>query len=143
MKGFDIYDSIDTFVGENSNFTFTYIGRENGNFKNTSVIAPLFGEDLGKCLSKYDVYVSGSLFDPGPNHVLESLSCRIPTYVYSQGGGCVEFAGKSHVYETFEDLEKILVSKKYKKNILIPDDWEECMSQYFKLFEEIVQNRNI
>ena len=137
MKGFDIYEKLDKFVKENSDFTFTYIGRENGNFKNTTVIEPLFGEDLGKCLSKYDVYISGSLFDPGPNHILESLACNIPTYVYIDGGGCVEFAGNTHAYNTFEDLKDMLMIKNYTKNTFIPDSWQECMSQYFNLFKII------
>ena len=139
MKGFDIYNAIDEFVGLNEDFTFTYIGRENGTFKNTSVIDPLFGKHLGECLSKYDVYISGSLFDPGPNHILESLSCEIPTYVHSMGGGCVEFAGKTHMYETFEELKETLNSKNYNKNFLTPQSWGECMSQYFNLFKELIK----
>ena len=137
MKGFDVYDWIDNFVGHQSDFTFTYIGRENGTFKNTKVIQPLFGKDLGSCLSKYNIYISGSLFDPGPNHILESLACKIPTYVYSDGGGCVEFAGKSHVYKGFEDLEKILILKNYDNNILSPSTWDECMIEYFDLFKSL------
>ena len=137
MKGFDIYDKIDEFVGQNSDFTFTYIGRENGTFKNTSVIEPLFGKDLGTRLSEYDVYISGSLFDPGPNHILESISCKIPTYVHHQGGGCIEFAGKSHVYRSFEDLKNILQLKKYERNSFKTHDWNECMRQYFNLFKSL------
>jgi hypothetical protein len=88
-------------------------------------------------LSKYDVYISGSLFDPGPNHILESLACNIPTYVYIDGGGCVEFAGNTHAYNTFEDLKDMLMIKNYTKNTFIPDSWQECMSQYFNLFKII------
>ena len=48
MKGFDFYNQLDEFVGENDEFTFTYIGREIGSFKNTNVVEPLFGEALEK-----------------------------------------------------------------------------------------------
>lgn len=137
MKGFDIYDRLDEFVGQNNDFTFTYIGRENGTFKNTNVIEPLFGKELGRCLSQYDVYISGSLFDPGPNHILESISCEIPTYVHSSGGGCIEFAGESHVYNSFEKLKSILESKTYNENSFTPHDWRECMRQYFNLFKSL------
>lgn len=137
MKGFDVYDWIDSFVGQRDDFTFTYIGRENGTFKNSKVIQPLFGKDLGDCLSKYDVYISGSLFDPGPNHILESLACNIPTYVYADGGGCVEFAGKSHAFDSFENLEKLLISKDYKNNEMTPQTWSECMVKYLDLFRNL------
>ena len=127
LKGFDVYDWLDSWVGENTDFTFTYIGRENGSFKNTNVVAPLFGKELGDELGKYDVYVSASRHDPGPNHVLESLASEIPTYVHSDGGGSLEFAGVSHGYSTVQDLEAILTSKNYAKNSMIPQDWKTCM----------------
>ena len=53
LKGFDIYDRLDEFVGLNSNrFTFTYIGRERGSFKNTKLVHPLSGKALGSELGK-------------------------------------------------------------------------------------------
>jgi len=136
MKGFDFYNEIDNFVGENEDFTFTYIGREMGTFKNTKVIPPLFGEELGRELGKYDLYISASRFDPGPNHILESLACKIPTYVYTEGGGCIEFAGEDMVFKDTEELLSIITSKKYKQNKMQPTDWESCLNQYFNLFEK-------
>lgn len=129
LKGFDIYDKLDEWV-ENKKFTFTYIGRDRGTFKNTNVIAPLHGKDLHHELSKYDVYISGSRFDPGPNHILESLSCNLPTYVHSEGGGCVEFAGEDMTFDSFESLIKILNSKNYKNNNSINvKTWKECIDR--------------
>ena len=137
MKGFDVYDKIDEFVGENDNFTFTYIGRENGTFKNTKVVRPLFGEALGRELGRYDLYISASKYDPGPNHILESLACKIPTYVHENGGGCVEFAGENMCFTNFEQLLNIIFSKKYENNTLDPDSWEDCLDAYFEIIEEI------
>lgn len=139
MKGFDIYNEIDSFVKENSDFTFTYIGREIGSFKNTKVIPPLFGKALGEELSKYDLYISASRFDPGPNHILESLACEIPTYVYKDGGGCIEFAGEEMVYNDLEDLISIIKNKNYGTNKMRPTSWETCLEQYFDLFEEMLK----
>ena len=133
LKGFDIYEKLDRFVEANDEFTFTYIGRHNSTFKNTKIIDPLTGIDLGRELGKYDIYISGSLYDPGPNHILESLACRIPTYVISNGGGSVEFAGNDHSYDTFEDLVDILKSRKYDLNDYIPTSWEYCIDQYMKI----------
>lgn len=129
LKGFDIYDKLDNFVEENKDFTFTYIGRERGTFKNTKVLGPLFGEDLAKELGRYDVYVSASRFDPGPNHILESLSCKIPTYSYVNGGGSCEFTGKSHIYENFNQLKNILLEKKYTQNKITTRSWKKCIEE--------------
>lgn len=133
LKGFDIYENLDSFVAGNNKFTFTYIGRHNSSFKNTNVIDPLYGFDLGRELSRYDVYISGSVYDPGPNHILESLACKIPTYVISNGGGSVEFAGKSHSYESFEMLVSILESGDYKLNEYVPRSWDKCIKDYMEI----------
>lgn len=142
LKGFDIYEKLDSFIEANSDFTFTYIGRHNNTFKNTKTIEPIHGITLGKELSKYDVYISGSVYDPGPNHILESLACNIPTYVVSNGGGAVEFAGESHSYKTFEELVSILKRKNYDKNKFNPFSWEECIERYSEVLEAISEIPN-
>lgn len=138
LKGFDIYDLIDEWTLRNQDFTFTYIGRERGSFKNTKVVKPLFGEDLGKELGKYDVYVSASRFDPGPNHIIESISCGLPTYVHKDGGGCVEFAGLDHVYQDANELLNILSKKSYSKNSSwVPKNWETCAEIFHELLKKV------
>lgn len=135
LKGFDVYNWLDMWIEKNEDYTFTYIGREQGKFSNTKVVQPLFGKDLGEELGKYDVYLSASRFDPGPNHVLESLACEIPTYTHSDGGGSVEFSGKDHTYKNIDELETILLSKNFQKNKMQPRDWKECMSDLFNQLE--------
>lgn len=133
LKGFDVYDKLDEFVGLNKDkFTFTYVGRDRGTFKNTKVVKPLHGKALAEELGKYDVYVSASRFDPGPNHVLEALACKIPTYVHKDGGGSVEFAGSDHVYSNWDQLERILREGAFAKNIgaIVLPRWEDCIKQY-------------
>lgn len=88
LKGFDIYDQLDKFVGENSEkYSFTYIGRHRNSFEHAKTVRPLYGTALGEELGKHDVYVSASRFDPGPNHILEALACNLPVYVHKDGGG--------------------------------------------------------
>lgn len=135
MKGFDVYDAIDEFVGKNDNFTFTYIGRDRGTFKNAIVIPPKFGKDLGHALANNDVYISGTRFDPGPNHILEALACELPTYVYTDGGGAVEFAGESHTFQSVEELIGTLLNKQFVPNKHVPYTWDDCMD---RIFEEII-----
>ena len=133
MKGFDVYEQIDQFLKNNNDYTFTYIGRELGTFKNTNVVKPLFGEALGFELGRYDVYVSASRFDPGPNHILESIACNLPTYVHKEGGGCIEFAGKKHTYLNFNDLMEKIKSPECNVTTKPIKSWEECVIELAKV----------
>lgn len=136
LKGSDIYEKLDEFVGVNSDqFTFTYIGRTESRFKHTIVKAPMWGKAMGQELSRYDVYVSGSRNDPGPNHIVEGISCEIPTYVHKDGGGCVEFAGQDHAYDDFDALKQILLSGNFKQNLNKFNDWKTCVNEYVKFIE--------
>lgn len=132
MKGSDVYLAIDDFVKKHKdNYTFTYIGRTKDFLSHTTIVDPLYGKALGDLLGRYDVYVSGSRFDPGPNHILESISCKLPTYVHPDGGGCVEFAGKDHVYKDLDDLKDILLRKSYTSNsTFVPAGWLSCVLNY-------------
>lgn len=136
LKGADIYDALDEWVGGNENFTFTYIGRCSRPFKNSKLIPPLSGQALGDELGKYDIYVSGSRFDPGPNHVIESLACGIPTYVHHDGGGAAEFAGKHNTYTNYDGLVKLITrdfkEQKYFSN-LAPYSWESCVKNVMNI----------
>lgn len=131
LKGNDIYEQIDQFVQDNPDkFSFTYIGRHSCKFKQTKVIDPLFGEALGKELGRYDVYISGSRFDPGPNHVAEGISCQLPTYVHKDSGGGCEFAGFDHIFKDFDELKSILMGRQFKSNPNIFGDWRSCIGYY-------------
>ena len=137
LKGFDIYENLDEYVGKNKDFTFTYIGRHRDTFKNSRIVSPLFGNALGIELGKYDVYISASRFDPGPNHILESLACGIPTFSLEIGGGACEFTSEKNTYKNFSDLVQILESKifDYSSGVELRS-WKECMDQCFKEIED-------
>lgn len=140
MKGFDVYEQLDEFVGQNPDkFAFTYIGRHRHTFKHAVTVGPLHGKQLGEELGKHDVYVSASRFDPGPNHVAESISCELPTYVHANGGGCVEFAGNDHVYRDWEELKKILVNGQFEPNSTKFSSWSDCIDQYVKFIKELAK----
>ncbi|MAG24683.1 hypothetical protein CMI47_03800, partial [Candidatus Pacearchaeota archaeon] len=121
------------------NFTFTYIGRTKR--KLSKIIKPLYGKELADELGKYDIYVSGSKNDPGPNHVLQSLACKLPTYVAHDSGGAREFAGDDHIFSSFKELEYILLSKHFKQNNAIKlQSWEECITKYIEIMESLIEN---
>lgn len=138
MKGADIYEWIDEFVGLNSDkYSFTYIGRDFGTFKNTNVIAPLYGKELGDELGKYDVYVTGTRWDPGPNHCVESMSCGLPSYAFCDGGGAVEFVGKDHVFSSIDELKNLILAKDFKQNLTTFDSWEQMSEKYVDLIKSL------
>ena len=141
MKGFDIYEKLDEWLAtpEGSKFTFTYIGRHRNTFKNTKIVNPLIGTELGDELGSYDVYLSASRFDPGPNHILESLACGLPTLVHVDGGGCVEFAGEDAVFNDWDELRKRLVSEQFPNVANTPptQDWQSCMKEYVNFIESV------
>jgi hypothetical protein len=83
---------------------------------------------LGDELGRYDAYVSASLFDPGPNHVIESIACRIPTFAITDGGGACEFVGNDWIYN---NLEELLVKMQYAKPNIDPFlTWDECIGGF-------------
>jgi len=74
--------------------------------------------------------VTGSRFDPGPNHVLESVACNIPTYAIASGGGACELVGSDHVFKDIEELLGILEGRCYKQNTNTVQGWRECIDSY-------------
>lgn len=135
MKGRNVYEALDA-VPE---IKLTYIGRHRCRFtsKDTVVIPPLAGHELAMALAGNDAYVSGSLWDPGPNHVLEALSCGLPTWVHRDGGGCVEFAGTDHSYVTVNELITLLTGPSAcARNTYMPVGWDQCIAQYVEAIEE-------
>lgn len=138
MKGQDYVDWLDDFVGKNTDFTYTFIGRTQSKLKNSKHIPPLNENLLAQELGKYDVCINASRFDPGPNSVIESISCKVPTYVHSNGGGAVEFAGKDHVFSTYDELEQILLKKQFNMNDTKFTSWLECSNQFVELFKTLI-----
>lgn len=135
MKGFDVYDKLDSWIKDNDRYEFTYIGRDRKTFKNSKTIGPFFGEELGKQLRKHDIYISASRFDPGPNHIIEALACGIPTFVHADGGGAVEFAGPDAIYKDFDELILKIKSNNLPKQEVWNISWKDCASQFFEIID--------
>jgi len=141
MKGFDFYEVIDKFAAETEGVMFTYVGRHRNTFgPHTRIVPPLFGSSLGDELRRHHVYISGSWYDPGPNHVIEAIMSGLPTWVRLEGGGAVEFAGRTHTVSSVEDLLNVLSDR---KRLLTPNGdarsfypWEDCADTYIELLED-------
>lgn len=134
LKGFDAYEFLDYMAGKDL-IEFTYIGRHRNTFQNTRCIEPCTGQDLAKKLQGHDVYISGSRFDPGPNHVLEAISIGLPTYVHADGGGAVEFAGEDHTFSNLSGLEDLILRNTYTLNEYQPMSWSQSIQAYIKELE--------
>jgi len=138
LKGQDYTEWLDAFVGRHPNeYSFTFVGRTKAVLKNSVHIHPLSCHPLGDELGKYDVCINASRFDPGPNSVIEPISCGLPTYVHSDGGGGVEFAGSDHTFSSYDDLEKLLLTKKFEQNKTKFSKWEECVNNYVSFIERV------
>lgn len=144
MKGEDVHVKLDELAGEHPNwFAYTFVGRTSYAFKHARHVKPLYGPPLGEELGKHDVYVSASRFDPGPNHVLEALSCGLSTWVHADGGGAVEFAGKDHVYRTWDELRHTLDVMTFGRQCALQPNtsalalrtWEDCITDYCGFIE--------
>lgn len=143
MKGQDYAEWLDSFVGKHSDeFTFTFVGRTKANFKHTTLIGPFHGKRLGEEVGKYDVCINASRFDPGPNSVIEPISCNLPTYVHVDGGGGVEFAGSDHTFSSFDDLERLLMGKRFSQNNVSFCSWKECTEAYVNFLAKTLTKEN-
>jgi glycosyltransferase involved in cell wall biosynthesis len=65
--------------------------------------------------------------------VIEAISCGLPIYVHKNGGGAVEFVDKNCVYNNFEELEEILINKKWNTTKQKFTDWVSCIEAYLEI----------
>jgi hypothetical protein len=106
MKGFDIYNELDKL--DRDDIEFTYVGRYNNRYhpKNTKLISPLHGGQLGEELRKHDVYVTASRFEPCGMHHIEGSASGLPVLYHRDGGGINELC-KNHGVE-FYDIDSFM-----------------------------------
>jgi len=97
-KGWDIYSYLDQLLSGalKNKIEFTFIGNlpKNLNLKNTHHIKPLAGLALAQQLKQHHVYITASLFEPGPMHVLEAIACGLPV-LYRPSGSLTEYIGSA------------------------------------------------
>lgn len=140
MKGFDLYKFIDQeIVG--SRFEFTYVGRYCKEYspKNTKLIDPLWGPDLGTELRKHDIYVTASRFEPCGMHHVEGAASGMPIIYYKDCGGINELC-KNHgeEYFSFDDFKvklELIASniEKYKNKINYENlSIEKCCEKFYQ-----------
>jgi hypothetical protein len=90
MKGFDIYERIDSMLVEETwrgRIEFTYIGNipTDFHFKNAHHLLPIDGDALASELRKHHVYVTAAINEPGGNHQNEGALCGLPLLFRNSG----------------------------------------------------------
>lgn len=147
-KGYDIYGELNKILEDDimsKKFHFTIIGNhpKNLNFNNTTLIKVMTTSEISEELKKYDLYITASINEPGPNHVVEALSSGLPV-LYLNSGSMeeyvsefgVKFSKKNFVsklnfcHENIDLLEKKLEKYDYSSEIM-------C-KKYFELFRELI-----
>ena len=147
MKGFDIYTKLDKIIGEREDLSFTYIGRYYPEYtpKNTKLISPLYGKDLGKELRNHDIYVTASRWEPCGMHHIEGARCGLPVLFHSKGGGinesCRHYGEEYHDIESFfYALDKIVASYEEYRNKIRYDflNMKRANKEYYDTIMDII-----
>ena len=152
MKGFDIYQQIDTMLDDpkwRDRIAFTYIGNlpPGFAFRNARHVSPLDGPALAQQLRAQHVYVTASRFEPGSNHQNEGALCGLPV-LYVNSGALPEYCdGFGIMFEptTFEAaLEKMLSEYEHQqsRNADYPHVASRTTEQYIALFDDLVAQRD-
>lgn len=139
-KGFEYYNALDNYVGNNSKYEFVFIGRNwNEGYvpKNTKIIGPYYGKELGDVLRTFDIYITGAQFENCPMHVCEALACGLPILYHKNLGGGIELCKKAgEMYDNTKTMIKkleIMSSNlaKYKNKIKYENlDSNKCNLTY-------------
>ena len=148
-KGWDIYIYLDRLLSnkEYTNIQFHYIGKtlKGYNPQNMIIHEPLSGEELGKELSKYDIYLTASENEPAGMHHIEGAMCGLPL-LYKNSGAlpeyCSDFGIMFNKQGDFQEaLDKILQSYKSFNMENYPNTSRLMNKQYFLLFNKLIEDK--
>ena len=151
-KGFEIYEHIDELISTNpwkDMIEFTFIGNlpKNYKFRNSKVIKPLYGKELGNELKKNHIYITGSLFEPSGNHHIEAAQCGLPI-LYIDSGGTSEYCKNFGIEYTIDNLEEKIAlfmensTKYYEIMQYYPNDSKVMSEEFLQLFSFYNKSRS-
>ena len=111
-KGYDYYYKLYKLESVRDDIEMVFIGRKfNDNYEDPPKIhGPYKGEELANALRECDMYITASIYDACPMHVLEGLCCGLPMlYIDHEGGGknICEFT-TNKVGEPFSNFDELL-----------------------------------
>jgi hypothetical protein len=153
MKGFDIYEELDSLLGQedfSSKFSFTYIGNvpKYFKFKNSLHIPPLHGVELAMKIKEHHAYLTASINEPGGNHQNEGAACGLPL-LYRNSGCLPEYCsgyGVEFDRNSFQiKLAEFQGTYGSYVNIMsnFPNTAEIMVNSYLKHFEYLLEKRDL
>ena len=145
-KGYQIYYDLWKYLKRTNNYEFVFIGKNVPEmFNEVPIIGPYIGLELSNAIRKCQIYITDSIYDSCPNHVIEAICCGLPILYRKYEGGarelCELFPKKiGESYSNLEELvEKIVMIRKnyleYKTNV---DEY----AKYFELKKQISKYDN-
>ena len=150
LKGFDIYQQLDTMLASDAyknRIEFTYIGQlpRDFVFKHTHYLEPLSGSALANALREHHIYLTASQNEPAGMHHIEGAMCGLPL-LYRESGALPEYCtgfGIGFTTENFaQQLETMLgaYDQWLARMPEYPCTAEGMSENYYSLFMDM-QNR--
>ena len=151
MKGFDIYERLDSLLGQmefRTKFTFTYIGNlpKNFVFKNSVHVQPLHGELLAMKIKEHHGYLTASINEPGGMHQCEGAACGLPL-LYRGSGALPEYCEGYGVLFDENNFETKLIELRdtYSNYVNLmssyPNTADVMVNNYLDFFEFLLDKR--
>lgn len=143
IKGFEVYQYIDSILDQFSNIKIDFIGRSPIDFKNINYLGEMSNQKLINEYKNYDIFFTASLFDPCSNSLAEAKSngCMI---IARNNGGHPElignydllFSNQNELFNIFSNLE-VHLNKFNKKFSLNLKKENYSLNKYIEIFENI------
>ncbi len=153
MKGFDVYRVLDELLDTEQwrgKLEFTYIGNlpSGFSFKYAQHIPPDSGESLAEKLRQNHVYITASINEPAGMHHIEGALCGLPLLFRSSGALPEYCSGFGEAFTSPTDFEDALIRmrdnytnwQQQLKNY--PHTSHKMVSEYTRLFEDLIENRD-
>jgi glycosyltransferase involved in cell wall biosynthesis len=150
LKGYPTYRALDEFCFSNPSIAkFQFIGRPLPGFiKHGEVISQKKYEDLAPLLQKNHLYITASMYEPGPNHLPEGMACGLIPLVFSSSTSCVECSnGFNVLFDDHKDLflkiEELYCDANHYNEMkdrmsLYDYGADEMCAEYHKIIEGII-----
>ncbi len=154
MKGFDVYENIDSMLDDpkwRDRLSFTYVGNlpQGAKFQNIRHLEPLSGAPLASELRRHHAYFTASINEPAGMHHIEGALCGLPL-IYRMSGGLPEYCeGFGEPFTGPEDfdiaIERMMTHYDQWRSSIIhyPHKAERMVAGYIDLFENILARRDV
>jgi lipopolysaccharide biosynthesis glycosyltransferase len=135
-KGYQMYYDLWRFLTKTENYEFVFIGKNVPEmFKKVPIIGPYIGLELSNSIRNCHIYITDSIYDSCPNHVIEAISCGLPILYRNHEGGAKELCElfPKKIGESYSNLEELV-----EKLVMIRKNYAEYKSniqEYVKFFE--------